>query len=209
LGITPAERVAALGRLRDRLFPRAPIERIVTISTGAVSRAVSVLRNAAESLTSHAAGSIVYENVGGVMKKRFEHRHAIQCPIEVISAAWDEAVTLDATDLSPRGAYIESALLPDKGEDIVCSFRLDASKTFDFFARVERVNLLRRDGEIEGAGFGVRFLDATPIDRLSIRDRLKKTPPPLPFLRRPPRAGRCISELPPPVQPLPNLRIKG
>jgi len=142
------------------------------------------------------------------MIKRFEVRHAVQCPMEVISANWDEVITLDARDLSPRGAYIESDLLPDMGEDLVCSFKIGHGKPFDFFARVERVNLLRRDSDSDGAGFGVSFLDASPLQRLIIRDSLKNVPPPLPFLRRPPKDGRRVSVLPDPVEPMPELRKK-
>lgn len=119
------------------------------------------------------------------MYKRFEIRRSIGIPVEVISSLWDDPIELNASDLSPRGAYVESEFLPQAGEHVVCSF--DVSKTgapYCFFGEITRVNLLRRKVDRGRPGFGIRFLDAAPLDRLQIRRSLRYLPPPIPNLRR-------------------------
>jgi hypothetical protein len=130
------------------------------------------------------------------MVRRFEMRRALARPIEVISAKWDEPIVLAISDLSPRGAYVASELLPDLGEKVVCAFDLGRECSFDFFGEIVRVNLLRRRSDRGRPGFGVRFLDARPLDRIKIREVLRNTPPPLPMMRRVPRSGTAPS--PPP-----------
>ena len=130
------------------------------------------------------------------MLRRFEMRRAVARPIEVIASAWDEPVVLATTDMSPRGAYVASELLPNLGENVVCAFRLGEGRGFDFFGEVVRVNLLRRRSDRGRPGFGVRFLDARPLDRIRIREALRNTPPPLPVMRRVPRSGTIVT--PPP-----------
>jgi len=128
------------------------------------------------------------------MARRFELRHRLTRPIDVISSAWDEPLGFATGDLSPRGAFIESEILPELGENIVCSFDLGAGCAFDFFAEVVRVNLMRRRAdECLWPGFGVRFLDAKPLDRLRIRDALRNAPP-LPLMRKPPRTSGLIAQ---------------
>jgi len=128
------------------------------------------------------------------MSRRFELRRVVARPIEVIASAWDDPVLFSTGDLSPRGAYVHSELLPDLGEAIVCAFDLGSGCAFDFFGEVVRVNMLRRASDRGRPGFGVRFVDAKPLDRIKIRDALRHVPPP-PFMRRPPRDGRIA---PPP-----------
>jgi hypothetical protein len=127
------------------------------------------------------------------MQPRLEIRRAAECRIEVISSLWDAPLEFFSGDLSPRGAYLYSELLPDPGEHVVCSLELGLSDELGFFAEVVRVNLLRRACDKGRPGFGVRFLDAGPFDRLRIRDKLRGLPPPLPVPRRhvdPPRSAR-------------------
>jgi hypothetical protein len=116
------------------------------------------------------------------MYKRFEIRRQTALPIEIISAFADEPFRLTARDLSPRGVYLECELLPDLGEHLICSF--DLGNRFCIFGEVSRVNLLRRKRETSRPGFGVRFLDATPKERLAIRQALRGLPPPVPRPRR-------------------------
>jgi hypothetical protein len=131
------------------------------------------------------------------MVRRFEMRRVVARPIEVISARWDEPIMLATSDLSPRGAYVASELLPDLGENVLCAFNLGPGHAFDFFGQIVRVNLLRRRSDRGRPGFGVRFLDARPLDRIKIREALRNTPPPLPMMRRVPRSGTFHS--PPPL----------
>ena len=111
------------------------------------------------------------------MLRRFETRCQVARPIEIISSAWDEPLVLSIGDLSPRGTYIYSELMPDKGEHIHCSFDLGLERPFEFFGEIARVNLLRRASDLGYPGFGVRFLDAGPFDRLRIRSLLRDRPP--------------------------------
>ena len=128
------------------------------------------------------------------MYKRFEVRRQTALPIEIISTFSDEPFYLNATDLSPRGAYLESELLPNLGEHIVCSFDLNVNENYCLFGEVSRVNLMRRKWESARPGFGVRFLDATPRDRLSIRQALRGLPPPVPRrMREGVRISRIIT----------------
>jgi len=131
------------------------------------------------------------------MVRRFEMRRTLARPIEVISSAWDEPIVLATADLSPRGAYVASELLPNLGEHVVCAFDLGPGCAFDFFGEIVRVNLLRRRSDRGRPGFGVRFLDARPLDRIKIREMLRNTPPPLPVMRRVPRSGTAPK--PPPL----------
>jgi hypothetical protein len=127
------------------------------------------------------------------MARRFEMRRKLSRPIEVISAAWDEAIGFATGDLSPRGVYVESEILPELGEHVVCSFDLGPERAFDLFAEVVRVNLMRRHADERlWPGFGLRFMDAKPLDRIKIRDALRNLPP-MPMMRRPPRAGALMA----------------
>lgn len=123
--------------------------------------------------------------------RRFEMRRSLSRPIEVISATWDEPVEFAMGDLSPRGAYVRSELLPSLGENVVCAFDFGPERRFDFFAEVIRLNMHRRRADRGWPGFGLRFLDAKPLDRLRIRDALRNLPP-RPFVVRPHRNDGMI-----------------
>jgi hypothetical protein len=114
------------------------------------------------------------------MQKRWELRRGVRIPFEVILPGWDEPVRLLASDLSPVGAYIESDLLPDRGEHLVCCFGLSRRDEYCLFADVTRVNPLRRRHDLGRAGFAVSFLDARPLERLRMRQMLRGLPPPVP-----------------------------
>ena len=118
------------------------------------------------------------------MQKRFEMRRTIETPIEIITSFWDEPVNLIASDLSPRGAYLESELMPELGEHVVCSLELEeGTREFCFFGEVTRINLNRRKADGGRPGFGIQFLDCSPMDRLMIRAALRGLPPPIPSRR--------------------------
>lgn len=118
------------------------------------------------------------------MYKRFELRRSIGIPMEIITSLWDEPIDLVASDLSPRGAYIETELMPEYGEHLVCSFTLPGLEECCFFGEVSRVNLFRRKRESGRPGFGVNFLDPSPMQRLRIRHSLRGLPPPVPSPQR-------------------------
>ncbi|MCP4600994.1 MAG: hypothetical protein GY847_10795 [Proteobacteria bacterium] len=114
------------------------------------------------------------------MHKRFEMRRSIGVPIEIISSMWDDPIELVASDLSPRGTYLQTEFMPESGEHVVCSFNLKGFPNYCFFGEVTRVNLLRRRTDFSWPGFGVSFLDASPFERLQIRHALRGLPPPVP-----------------------------
>ena len=119
------------------------------------------------------------------MQKRFEVRRSIEVPIEIITSLWDDPITLAAGDLSPRGVYIQSEFMPEAGEHVVCSFDISKGlRACCFFGEVTRVNMLRRKVDTGWPGFGIKFLDAAPFDRLRIRQALRGLPPPVPTSRR-------------------------
>ena len=118
------------------------------------------------------------------MYKRFEMRRSAGVPIEVISAKSDLPIDFVTWDLSPAGAFLMSDAIPTIGEQLVCSFNLDDARSFCFFSEVSRINRGRRACDTNPPGFGVRFLDPSPLERLDIRGALRGLPPPMPALRR-------------------------
>ncbi len=122
---------------------------------------------------------------------RFEMRRGASVGIEVISSLWDEPIDFLTRDLSPRGTYVISELLPDPGDHVFCSFALGLARPFELFAEVVRVNPMRRASDLADPGFGLRFMDPHPLDRLRIRNALAGTPPPVPDRRRC-QAGRGL-----------------
>jgi len=118
------------------------------------------------------------------MYKRYELRRTAYVPMEVISARSDLPMLFTTADLSPGGAYVTSEIAPPIGEHLVCSFDLGLARELCFFGEVSRINLGRRMHDRGPLGFGIRFLDAGPRERLSIRRMLRGLPPPAPSPRR-------------------------
>ena len=115
------------------------------------------------------------------MQKRFEVRRSTQILTEVAAPSWDVPVALLARDLSPRGMYLQSERIPEIGEHLFCAFALArAPREHCFLSKVNRVNWHRRRTDQSRPGFGVEFLDVSPLNRLRIRSALRGLPPPLP-----------------------------
>ena len=55
------------------------------------------------------------------MKKRFEVRRLVTRPMEIISSIWDEPIDFYTGDLSPRGTYVFSELMPDLSDRIAAA----------------------------------------------------------------------------------------
>ncbi|MDD5308472.1 MAG: PilZ domain-containing protein [Deltaproteobacteria bacterium] len=119
------------------------------------------------------------------MRKRYETRKRARVAMEVITSSWDDALEFETSDMSPQGAFVQSEILPTVGEHIVCVFTLEGTKReFALFGEVARVNLRRRRSDYGRPGFGVRFLDATPLDRLVMRHSLGRMLPQVPAFSR-------------------------
>ena len=117
--------------------------------------------------------------------KRYEIRKAKKTDMELISSYWDDTVSLMATDISPEGAFVATDLPLEQGEHVVISFKLDdPEKEYVIFAEVTRVCLNRRTTDKGLSGMGLKFLDAKPFERLSIREFVRKVPPPVPGASR-------------------------
>lgn len=119
------------------------------------------------------------------MQKRFEIRRSTEMLTEVAAPTWDLPVELIASDLSPRGMYLQSDELPDMGEHMFLSFCLSGERReYCFLSRVKRVNRRRRRTDVRLPGFGVEFLDISPMNRLRIRSSIRELPLPFPSERR-------------------------
>lgn len=115
------------------------------------------------------------------MYARYEMRRALRVPVELVSPEWDEPVTLTSADLSPRGCFLPSRVLLERGTPVVVSFRLGADAAeWTLFGEVVRVSAFRRRSDPYAGGFGVRFVGTRAMERLRLRERLRGVPPPLP-----------------------------
>lgn len=120
-----------------------------------------------------------------VCNQRFEMRRSLRFPVEVATSNWDRPLDLFASDLSPRGLFLESETMPDIGEQLLLSFNLwTGNRTFDLFGEVNRINWHRRKSDRGYPGFGVHFGSIRPMDRLRIRSAIRGLPPPLPSRKR-------------------------
>jgi Tfp pilus assembly protein PilZ len=120
----------------------------------------------------------------GAMYKRFESRRMAAVPMEIITAKTDLPMEFVSFDLSPGGAYLMTDAVPRLGEQLVCAFDLDGESPMCFFGVVSRINQGRRACDRGPRGFGVRFLDARPMERLKIRRSIKALAPTIPAARR-------------------------
>jgi len=118
------------------------------------------------------------------MYKRFESRRMAAIPMEIITGKTDLPLEFITFDLSPGGAYLMTDAVPRLGEEVVCAFDLDGATPMCFFGVVSRINRGRRACDHGPQGFGVRFTDATPIERLRIRHSLKGLAPTFPAPKR-------------------------
>lgn len=113
--------------------------------------------------------------------ERFEVRKAFRGGVDLVAGLWDRPVTYHCEDLSPRGTFLRTQFPLSIGETVVCSFKLPGSRReFDLFGKVVRVEMPRRKGDRGEPGMGIRFMDASPRDRLAIRASIRAVPPPVP-----------------------------
>jgi sulfite reductase beta subunit-like hemoprotein len=109
------------------------------------------------------------------MKKRIEQRKDTSIPVELISTP-DNHVRLETTkDLSPQGAYINSALPTHIGQTLICSFKFpDDHNEYSFFSKVAHLGTVPEKAPTRDSGFGVEFLDISPYQRMRLRDKLRQ-----------------------------------
>lgn len=114
---------------------------------------------------------------------RFEERHGFGGDVGVISPMWDEEVVVSALDISPAGCFVLSELPLMVGDDVVVSFEVENHGEMTCFGRVARTALPRRRADAGFSGYGIEFLDLTPLQRILVREACRHLPPPLPFRR--------------------------
>ena len=119
------------------------------------------------------------------MYKRYEVRKSAAVPMEVISHKSNIPLDFVTWDLSEEGAYFMTDVTPTPGEHIVCGFSLSGTpREYCFLAEVCRINRGRRINDFGPIGFGVRFLDSAPLERIDIRRTLLRLDEPVQTSRR-------------------------
>jgi len=113
--------------------------------------------------------------------ERFEIRKSHKNLVDVVSDHWDEPIEYLCDEMSPRGAFLRTNFPLCEGEVVAVSFNLPGTRRdFAIFGRVVRIDLKRRRRDAARCGMAVEFLDATGVDRLLIRQALRKAPPVIP-----------------------------
>lgn len=121
------------------------------------------------------------EPVDIVENSRRALRRAVSLECEVLSEIWDEPVAHRATNVSEYGAWLESALPLDPGDEVVLSFTPPRmAQPYLVTGLVRRVELHRRNGEHDRSGMAIEFVDLPSHCEAALRATLIGFPPPLP-----------------------------
>ena len=122
--------------------------------------------------------------LSSILKKfdrlRYEERHGFGGDVGVVSSFWDEEIVHPALDISPGGCFVLSDLPLMVGDDVVISFDVENHGEVTVFGRVARSALPRRRSDWGFSGYGIEFLDLTPLQRIVVREACRRLPPPLP-----------------------------
>ncbi|MBK8169697.1 MAG: PilZ domain-containing protein [Sandaracinaceae bacterium] len=124
-------------------------------------------------------------------------RRAVALECSVLSDHWDEPVPFLLTDLSPFGAWLETSLPLEPGDEVLLSFlppRQQRVHELLVTAKVARAALRRRREDGVLAGMGVHFEDLSPTELGRLTQCLHGLPPPL--------AGYGGRQVPPQAQGL-------
>jgi hypothetical protein len=109
-------------------------------------------------------------------------RHRVDLPCDLITRDDDEPQLTWATDLSWRGAWVETDLPLRPGDEVVLSFRptlWSRDREITVFAEVARASMGRR-GSDGRAGMGLRFLDLAAHEAVALQAWLAPRPARLP-----------------------------
>ncbi len=118
------------------------------------------------------------------MQRRLENRIRAQIPVEIVHSGCKTPQQLKTVDLSPRGAFISSDEKPPRDDVVLCNFDLPSDPyPYSFFGRVcyikgfetaaHKGDANKKDAPTK-RGFGLSFIDTTPIERLRLRSRLEE-----------------------------------
>jgi hypothetical protein len=116
-------------------------------------------------------------------------RRAVQLEAHVMSDLWDGAVALTLTNLSQHGAWLDSELSLDVGDELSLTFTPPHWQTLGLprlhaRATVARVSLRRRRCDSASAGMGLRFTGLSRATARRLDAALRGVPPPLPISQR-------------------------
>lgn len=109
-------------------------------------------------------------------------RRAVALECSALSDHWDEPVPHLLTDLSPFGAWLETTLLLQPGDELLLSFlppRQTRVHELLVTAKVARAAMRRRRDDAHLAGMGVHFEDLSPAEFARLAACLQGLPPPL------------------------------
>jgi hypothetical protein len=118
------------------------------------------------------------------MKNRFELRKSRYTPVVVSHDDWLWPETLVASEVSPRGLFISSDHQLPHDEMVRVCFRLGTPDYWDFHARVVHGTQRRRQNDWGFSGLGLELVDASPLERMQMRNLLRRYPPPIPLACR-------------------------
>lgn len=123
----------------------------------------------------------MFERVEILEGGRKELRRGVGLTCEVVSDYWDEEIPFRLVDLSPSGAFIETALPLGRDDELELEFMPPRSRAlYRLRARVVRSSLGRRCAKSDLPGMGVEFLDLASRDRDALAGYLVGIPPRLP-----------------------------
>jgi hypothetical protein len=114
-------------------------------------------------------------------------RRALRFDCEVVADRYEGTVIHQVHDMSTHGAFLESALPLDPGDEVILSLRpprYPLRTAMTIVAEVARVWLPRRRHDPGPAGMGIKFREMDYDELLALEHALRGVPPPLP---RPPR----------------------
>ncbi len=109
-------------------------------------------------------------------------RYRVDLPCDLITPHEDEPQLTWATDLSWRGAWVETEHPLEPGEQVVLCFRPTLwarEREITVFAEVARASRGRRSNDC-GAGMGLRFIDLTAPESAALHSWLVRRPTRLP-----------------------------
>ncbi|MBI5502077.1 MAG: PilZ domain-containing protein [Deltaproteobacteria bacterium] len=110
-------------------------------------------------------------------------RKPLHIGVELLRRGHDNPEFAIGADLSPSGALVFSDAALDPSDYVVLRFRLPWSDDrYAFLSEVVRVQPAPEEETGALFGFGLRFLDVSPSERLGLRQELQDLPPAVPWV---------------------------
>lgn len=130
------------------------------------------------------------ESVDVLKGARESLRRVVRIPCDLVSETFDEPVELEITDLCADGAFVETNLALEDGEELDIAFEVPRTeRLLAVRARVCRAALHRRRVDARLSGMGLEFIGLGEGARAMITEALRGLPPRLP-VKGPATPGR-------------------